>query len=986
MKTRLVKWTALFVVAAFIVSPIAGYAGPPIWEDQFASEELDPTWFWVNENPDRWSLTAEAGYMRIYASPTATGGENLLLKSGVAGNFAIETRVLFEPIQNFQIAGLVIYQDESNYLQLGRAFCDVEEACVGNGIYFDHIAGGELEGGNFATPTDASGEVYLRMELRGRQVSAFYSENGENWSELGQHELRVGFNANAVGLTSAQDFWMEDDPIAADFDYFSYSGHSRSNSPFSGHWEATDSDGSDLGLAIGGPVEGSFNITMTDNYISFCGGGPGSITGSGQLNAENSRLLEAILHLQCLTNEDSLDFGYSWWYDPLTDTLLGVDEFGTAIPWNRPGRPEPVAPKGLIINPLGTDGSDFSVRPSDEILLRWGWGACTAGQVQAFVSAVDVATSLDGQRIEGEWSTPEEAPQLAGYCTGNGRLGWVTNWEYLLGNLEPGAHTLHTTVTITHPVTDGFDSDGDGHPDRYSGVLIEDAEITIYVVMPIVVASATGDWMWTSDFAPWSEISAIVYESQEAMLSEEPPIWSGTADTNEDGFASLAFEGLDVAPGNYLTVSDGITQKELLFEDFTIDTFDFDLGVIAGTAPAETVVTVVASISPDAEDQKTIAAPSGGDGQWSADFFTAFGITFTPEWLPWSFAQIYDEDHDANEAVSPPAMGLRVNYAHDWVESFYEAGHWVELTATASDGTTVKGTASAYTESKDYWGGESGFTTNETGWAGGITPDLQPGDWVFASVDNGVEAQVQIGEIQGAVDIGGDSVSGTIQASWIEVPVEVECLDWGSGGDTGNQPGGTISPDGSESFYCEWDSSVWDIQPWQDVGVGYATPDGHWVANAFRGEFWVAMWTYDYTGLWAEGDHSYYMQWEYTLPAPGGGQVMDPVYFSVSSMGSTYDGFALLYSRAALTPLVWTGDTCEVATSIHPDQTTRFGWGWVNDYSMTYEEAADHFSSFAVQVFWDGELSGSAVMDQGDLVPWYGPGTSDDYRCSLTGH
>jgi hypothetical protein len=85
---------------------------------------------------------------------------------------------------------------------------------------------------------------------------------------------------------------------------------------------------------------------------------------------------------------------------------------------------------------------------------------------------------------------------------------------------------------------------------------------------------------------------------------------------------------------------------------------------------------------------------------------------------------------------APPKMDLRVNYGHDWVESFYEAGHAVTVTLTGSDGVTVKATAELVTEPKDYWGGEPGFQTMDTMWFDaegnplGNPPDIQPYDWV----------------------------------------------------------------------------------------------------------------------------------------------------------------------------------------------------------------------------------------------------------------
>ena len=194
---------------------------PPVpWRDEFDGL-LASDWYWVNENQDKWNLTENPGFLRMLASPYGTGGENLLLRPVAEGDFSIETRVLFAPDTNFQIAGLVIWQDENNFLQLGRAFCDIEGPCVGNGIYFDKIADGVGVDSNFAAqlenPFDPA-ESYLRLERRGEMVRAFYSHEGITWTEIGTHWIPTEFQVNGVGLTSAQD--QSDLGIPADFDYF----------------------------------------------------------------------------------------------------------------------------------------------------------------------------------------------------------------------------------------------------------------------------------------------------------------------------------------------------------------------------------------------------------------------------------------------------------------------------------------------------------------------------------------------------------------------------------------------------------------------------------------------------------------------------------------------------------------------------------------------------------------------------------------------
>ena len=59
---------------------------------------------------------------------------------------------------------------------LGRAFCDLgPPLCVGNGIYFDHRAGGGAVGENYATVTTETGEAYLRIVHETGTYTAYYS-------------------------------------------------------------------------------------------------------------------------------------------------------------------------------------------------------------------------------------------------------------------------------------------------------------------------------------------------------------------------------------------------------------------------------------------------------------------------------------------------------------------------------------------------------------------------------------------------------------------------------------------------------------------------------------------------------------------------------------------------------------------------------------------------------------------------------------------
>ena len=186
-----------------------------VWHDPFTKSTLDSGWSWVNEDPSHWSLTARPGFMRIV---TQDPYPNRLIRTMPSKDFQIRTRLLFEPTQNFQFAGLLIFLDEGNLLALGRAFCDTPPPdCVGNGIYFDHIEGGNFVPPNFATWIPEQDEVYLQLARQGNNYTAYASENGTEWIGIGTHSL--GFTPRWVGLEANNQAFGADE-INADFDFF----------------------------------------------------------------------------------------------------------------------------------------------------------------------------------------------------------------------------------------------------------------------------------------------------------------------------------------------------------------------------------------------------------------------------------------------------------------------------------------------------------------------------------------------------------------------------------------------------------------------------------------------------------------------------------------------------------------------------------------------------------------------------------------------
>jgi hypothetical protein len=167
---------------------------------------------------------------------------------------------------------------------------------------------------------------------------------------------------------------------------------------------------------------------------------------------------------------------------------------------------------------------------------------------------------------------------------------------------------------------------------------------------PRIVASAAGDWLWTTGFAPAASLTISVYESSAAEASL---LWTGPATADEWGFVLVGADQheLDLMPANYLTVIDaaGGYEKGLELEAISMLLFDPDLEVMAGFAPGGRQISVTAGMA-GAETQSTLdVSANPATGWWFADFNTV-DFDITEDMRPWSFAQIFDADWDANEA------------------------------------------------------------------------------------------------------------------------------------------------------------------------------------------------------------------------------------------------------------------------------------------------------------------------------------------------
>jgi len=247
-----ITWTQLGQVAANFISPRVGIGAtnnldgvPSIpadfaffrlegnlptlyttFSDGFDSAPLNPAWSWLNENSSHWSLTNQPGFLRILTHAGTFGAENLLHQTPPTGMYDVRTRLLFTPTDNFQMAGLSIYQDPDNYLTLGRAYCQGGlGSCVGNGIYFDYVDGGSWKSDNFVTRVHDPESAHLRIFRYGGSYSGFYSPDGVRWQYIGLHRLSSSMPDLRLSLATGQD--MSGASIPADFDNFLLKAYTR---------------------------------------------------------------------------------------------------------------------------------------------------------------------------------------------------------------------------------------------------------------------------------------------------------------------------------------------------------------------------------------------------------------------------------------------------------------------------------------------------------------------------------------------------------------------------------------------------------------------------------------------------------------------------------------------------------------------------------------------------------------------------------------
>lgn len=187
-----------------------------LFEDEFDGKSLENSWIILRENQSDISLTESPGHLRIISKAEDLWQINVnnkikLLRRGPHGDFEIVARLTYDPKEKFQQAGIILYEDEENYVMLTRQKDDAQHVVMSRSI-------SKTEGAKSAATSLTT--LYLKLTKSGESISGAFSTNGETWTTV-DHISGLHFKHPQVGLVGFNA--QQKTTANADFDFFKIS-------------------------------------------------------------------------------------------------------------------------------------------------------------------------------------------------------------------------------------------------------------------------------------------------------------------------------------------------------------------------------------------------------------------------------------------------------------------------------------------------------------------------------------------------------------------------------------------------------------------------------------------------------------------------------------------------------------------------------------------------------------------------------------------
>jgi PKD repeat protein/glucose/arabinose dehydrogenase len=190
--------------------------GVPRRSDDFEGDQLDTDkWGVVREEAAR--LSVSDGSLNIVSSPmdifgNQTGMPNLVLQDLPAtdGPWSFTTEMTWDPTENFHNAGLLIYEDDANWIKFGMVWNASRQFELWKEL--DNAPGEEAFSGDLGA--DFPDRFFMRYtSANGDDVTAQYSADGEEWTTLATRDLS-GLDNPRIGLYATASANAATEPTA----------------------------------------------------------------------------------------------------------------------------------------------------------------------------------------------------------------------------------------------------------------------------------------------------------------------------------------------------------------------------------------------------------------------------------------------------------------------------------------------------------------------------------------------------------------------------------------------------------------------------------------------------------------------------------------------------------------------------------------------------------------------------------------------------
>ncbi len=203
--------------------------GIPAFDD-FDSDELG-IWYYAPRNfPEAFAdVKARPGYVRLRGqeSRTSLNRVSVLARKLTSVYATITTKMEFRPEVYQHSAGLILYYDNMNYINLRKYYSETLGGSALSVIYLEN--GVRREYADTRTSVNADDPVFLRLKISGRKSQFSWSYDGDTYQEIGpvfdttkfsdEYSQYGEFTGTMVGLTCADRLLHQK---CADFDFFEY--------------------------------------------------------------------------------------------------------------------------------------------------------------------------------------------------------------------------------------------------------------------------------------------------------------------------------------------------------------------------------------------------------------------------------------------------------------------------------------------------------------------------------------------------------------------------------------------------------------------------------------------------------------------------------------------------------------------------------------------------------------------------------------------